>query len=358
MRIIHIADFEYQTKSGIGEVVLRLKKEQTQLGHCVYLFLISKQLTPELNNNDLIVTNLADFKNNISNILPDVVVFHSLYKFQYILYSRILIKSNIPYLIQPHGGTTIENAEKSKYKKLLANLFLFNKFISRSSAIIYLNENEKEKSVFKNLKSNYIIIPNGVDIYKNLQDNRQNNTKLLNILFLARIDIHHKGIDLLLQALNYLDSKHLLDQFQISFYGYGDNKSIEYLNKKISMIASNVSYKGAIWGTEKIKAYLNSDIYILTSRYEGMPMSILEALSFGIPCIITNQTNMTNIIKEFNCGWITDDNYLSIANTILYAIKDLKENKTEYKINSLRAAKEFDWKEIAKLSINQYILVI
>ena len=38
-------------------------------------------------------------------------------------------------------------------------------------------------------------------------------------------------------------------------------------------------------------------IYILTSRYEGMPLTVLEALSCGCPCLITSQTNMEDLIS-------------------------------------------------------------
>ena len=57
--------------------------------------------------------------------------------------------------------------------------------------------------------------------------------------------------------------------------------------------------------------YKNSDIFILPSLTEGMPNSLLEAMSSGLPCIATNLKNITtNIIKNGKCGFLFKKNDL------------------------------------------------
>ena len=110
-------------------------------------------------------------------------------------------------------------------------------------------------------------------------------------------------------------------------------------------------YYGGIYGEEKKEKLQASDIFILTSRYEGMPMGILEAISYGLPCIVTPGTNMADIISEADAGWNADFSAESISSTIFKAVAELKGRKTEIKRNAYELSKKFSWKEIAKQSI-------
>ena len=51
-----------------------------------------------------------------------------------------------------------------------------------------------------------------------------------------------------------------------------------------------------VTGEVKEKLLLDSDIFIQTSRFEGMPLGIIEALSYGIPCLITEEQHWENIL--------------------------------------------------------------
>ena len=110
---------------------------------------------------------------------------------------------------------------------------------------------------------------------------------------------------------------------------------------------------GQIYGEDKYKVLDSSDIMVLTSRSEGMPMVVLEALSFGCPCIVSEATNMATIVKD-KAGWVTPLTKEGIVETIHKAVKDYQNNKVKYRNNSIEIAKQFDWKKIAKLSIEQY----
>ncbi len=101
---------------------------------------------------------------------------------------------------------------------------------------------------------------------------------------------------------------------------------------------------------EKESVFEESNIMILTSRYEGFPITVLEALSYGNPCIVTNGTNVRKMIEANNIGWGTE--YDKISETILKAIEDYKNNPASYVKNTRDFVKEnYSWSEISKLSI-------
>ena len=64
----------------------------------------------------------------------------------------------------------------------------------------------------------------------------------------------------------------------------------------------------AIDGSEKEAELLSADVFIQTSRSEGMSMGILEALSYGVPCLVTRGTNLGEIIEQYDAGWVAETN--------------------------------------------------
>ena len=68
-----------------------------------------------------------------------------------------------------------------------------------------------------------------------------------------------------------------------------------------------------ISGEEKVQKLLESDVFIQTSRHEGMPMGILEAMSYGVPCAVTDGTNLGEFIKDNKCGWNCETTVLGIS---------------------------------------------
>ena len=85
-----------------------------------------------------------------------------------------------------------------------------------------------------------------------------------------------------------------------------------------------------------------------------MPMGLLEALSYGIPCIVTPGTNMAEAIQECNAGWVADLTADSIAEKIQLAINDYSNNKEQFRFNAHNLSKKYEWKEIAMHSLSVY----
>lgn len=98
-----------------------------------------------------------------------------------------------------------------------------------------------------------------------------------------------------------------------------------------------------------------SKYYILTSRYEGLPITVLEALSNGTPVIITPGTNTTKIVTNNNLGYSAQMDPNSIAENI---IKAINLNDREYLTISTEcynyAKKYLNWDNIVREHDNNY----
>ncbi len=353
MNILHITNIR-NTPNGIRTVLSKLVPEQIKLGHNVAL--ASTKQNAECSN--LYVHIIQDKKyiiNLIDSFSPDIVIFHSLYEKTYITTYKYLRQRNIPYIIMLHGGLSKENYKKNHLKKVFANFLFFNGFIREARSVIYLNKEEYKNSIVPKINPKYSIIPNGctphIDINHIVVDK-------IEIIYIGRINIYHKGLDVLLETLKKLHTDKMYNYIHFSFYGNDNFGGLNWLKNELNEIAEIADYKGQVFGEAKDFAYRHSNIFILTSRFEGMPMGVLEALSYGIPCLITPQTNMANIIEQYHCGWVVNLDSEKIKEAIIKAVSDYKLQRKILEDNALEAAKYFSWEKIAEDSIAAYEQII
>ncbi len=350
MKILHIADFGRSGNiNGVGEAVLNLAENQKRLGMDV-MVVYTRPNQYLKNNICILVESINKFGKLINQFLPDIVILHSFYDFKHPKFAKIVSTFGIPYLITYHGGALKTNYKKKTLLKFIANALIFKRYIKGASATVYLNVGEKENSIFTSIDYNKsLILPNGI-IIPNIQ-HKYETGKDITITFLSRLDYRGKGLDILLPAIKVIESEIKKHNVCFKFYGF------DYKDGTVERITANgtlCKYCGYVLKEKKNQALLKSDIMILPSRSEGMPVSILEALSYGIPCIVTPQTNVADIIENHQCGWVTNLTITEVSTTILRAVNDLIVNHKTLSDNALRAAKEYSWEEVSKKSITIY----
>lgn len=281
---------------------------------------------------------------------PDLVVFHEIYIVEYLKISKSLRKQNIPYVIIPHGSLTKEAQRKKRLKKFVGN-FLFKPFIKKAKAIQCLSKKEQENSKFNSSK---FIGPNGCYI-PNAKKESFNQDKI-SFVYVGRLESYIKGLDIMLDAFKMVTNSKYNDQCTLSMYGPDYQGRFDYVKQMIEErgIGNFVTLNPPVFNKEKENVLLGSDVFIQTSRTEGMPMGILEALSYGLPCLITEGTTLGSYIKEFDAGWVSKTNAQSVFEQIVCAIEERKEleRKSNSAINLIK--ENFEWDMVAKDSINSY----
>jgi glycosyltransferase involved in cell wall biosynthesis len=143
------------------------------------------------------------------------------------------------------------------------------------NALVVLSPSAKNKYHFCN---NIHIIPNSLPFSCSEQSKLNNNT----IISVGRLS-YEKGYDRLIEMASLLKSKCKDGSWKIKIFGNGD---IE--NELKDTIANNalsdfVSLNNAVRDIQH--EYLNSDIYLMTSRFEAFPMVLLEAKACGLPVV-------------------------------------------------------------------------
>ena len=264
---------------------------------------------------------------------PDIIHFHGVYyPFQTSL-ARQCRKREWKYVVSVHGGLE-KLAQRSKLlKKALGNFTFHDSFIKEAEAVHVLNEAEWRSAQAKYPGVKTFVIPNGVssDIFLMPQAVRPKTSSIsrpLKVGFIGRIDVKQKGLDFLLRAIKLFEMRHPKADFQIILVGpFHTLKDKIILMWFLSSMKSprKVVLAGSLKGKDKWEMLSNFDVFIHTSRYEGMPGAVIEAMAFQLPCILTPATNMQGVIRECEGGWACDATPEAIAETLREVEADRNE---------------------------------
>lgn len=282
---------------------------------------------------------------------PDLVVFHEAYRVEYLNISKILRKNKIPYIIIPHGELTVEAQKKKWLKKKAANLLLFNKFINGASAIQCLSQRELEATKFGKKK---FVGTNGIEMPKVRKMNFNENK--INFTYIGRLEVYIKGLDLMIKAIAL--KKNFLIKNNCKFTFYGPDRSGRG-NEIRNLVAENnveelIQLKQEISGTKKESALLDSDVFIQTSRSEGMPLGIIEALSYGLPVLITEGTSLGNIVRDYNAGWVSETSAVSIAEILEKTVEEKSFFLEKGKCAVDLIKDNFEWSIVEENTVEKY----
>ncbi len=282
---------------------------------------------------------------------PDLVVLHELYIKQYIDIYRCLIKHRIKYIVVPHGSLSIDAQNKKRVKKTLFNILFFNRLINGSLAVQCLSNQEYLKTKTKTQK---ILCTNGVEMPKMCKESF--NEFETRFIYIGRLDAYHKGLDLLVEAISKKKDILLSKRCRFDIYGPDIKGRAKLLKELIENndVTELVFIHHEISGAKKIQLLLASDVFIQTSRFEGMPLGIIEAMSYGLPVIATEGTCLSVFINDHDSGWGTETSSDAIAAAILQALdsKDAFFEKSRNAIDSV--GRFFSWDQITKETILSY----
>lgn len=278
---------------------------------------------------------------------PDLVIFEDFQYLAYIKIAFVLRQMKIPYIIVPRGSMTKAAQNHKRLKKTIANFLFFYRFSKKAVAIEYLTVQEKEASSEK-WNKNSLIIPNGTDDRQ--VASKKYDSKEYRGVFIGRLNPYHKGLDQFIYACGNISSIVKEKKIQIDLYGPAERGVRNQLKKQIDEygLSDNIHIYSEVNNDEKKKILSCADFFILTSRFEGMPMGLIEAFSYGLPVLATKETNMGDVIEANNAGFISVCDAKQIENNLLKMINcSISEMETMSK-NAFSLSKKYNWINIAK----------
>lgn len=353
LEIIHITNLSNNKASGIARIVpmhIISQSKKTSVKWINMNDIYESDFDTVINFNNINGKNELKLAQLFQNV--DLAVFHGVYFFQYYLLSKKLSKNGIPYIIVPHGSLTNNSISQKRIKKSIAFGLFLNDFIRGAEAIQFLTEGEKDASKTIRYKKS-IIVPNGCSIP--LIKKEHANIDSLTGVFIGRKSIYYKGLDILIEACSIVKEELLRNKVLINLYGPDEkNSNIQLMNliEKYNL-EEIINLYDEVYDVQKENAILDGDFFILTSRTEGHPVALVEALSYGLPCLVTKGTNMANEVNNYNAGWGVETEPNSIASALLKIVSN-KNNLDNIGTNARKLSKLYSWENISSLTISMY----
>lgn len=175
-------------------------------------------------------------------------------------------------------------------------------FILKRSTAVIVTTTELQSYVQRNVPTSKIhLIPNGVDtsIFKPTNQQKTDQSKPV-ILFVGRLN-PQKNLFTFLEALSKVNSP-----FHLRIVGDGPLRS--GLEKNARDLGISHQFDGTIPHSELPNIFQSASLFALPSLIEGHPKVLLEAMSSGLPCIVTKSEGNRTLIRHDINGLLTDTN--------------------------------------------------
>ncbi|MBJ9704899.1 glycosyltransferase family 4 protein [Acinetobacter calcoaceticus] len=271
-------------------------------------------------------------KKHISTLNYDVVVVHNMGKLSLLC----AFVPNIKKLVVLEHVSFISRPQKIQ--------FLSKLFYRKIDQVVTLTQNDKEQ--FDKFHSNVIVIPN-FSPFPIVPEPQYSNKQIVTIGRLT----DQKNYIHLLQAWQKIYQA--IPNWHLNIYGEGEHKKMlhDYIEQHD---LENVSLKGSTSNVKQV--YEESSFFVMSSKYEGLPMVLIEAQSFGLPIVSYNcPYGPSDVIKENQNGLLVEDqNIDKLAEAILKLASspDLLERFSQ---ESLLNAEKYQPEQILKIWIEKVL---
>ena len=262
---------------------------------------------------------MAEVKRVIKEEKPNIVHLHSA---KAGVIGRIAIHDpNIKMFYTPHGYPFLKQDDSKLKRKIYRMIEKTMSLYNKRCMTIACSLGEYEEA--KKLCSNCMYVNNGIDfniINEEFKTQQKNKTiEKINIFTVGRI-CPQKNPEMFNEiAKIYPD---------LDFIWIGDGQEKNLLDSK------NIRVTGWLDRKEALKEISKCGVFLLTSLWEGLPLSLLEAMSFKKICIVSNIIGNRDVISHKVNGFICNDlvDYKKVIDNLLnnkYDVNKISQNARE-----------------------------
>lgn len=356
-------------EGGIEIVVEQLAERMVAKGHEVYAYNRKGHHVSGDKENDLkevklykgihIITT-PTFENKSLNafVYSVLATFHALFQKYDVIHfhaSGSCAMIWLPKLFGIHTVATIHglDSQRAKWGGFASKYLQFGEKMAAKYADELIVLSEGNRKYFKDMYGrNATLVPNGVDPQEikeaKLILERYGLARKSYILFLARI-VPEKGLHYLIEAFKDIETDK-----KLCIVG-GTSHSDEYVEQVVKMAEDDdrIMFLGFQQGEALQELFSNAYLYVLPSDVEGMPISLLEAMSYGNCCVVSDIVENASVVEDKGVTF-EKGNVKSLEKELKNLLEDerivhmLKKESREF------ITKKYNWDEVVDKTLQLY----
>ena len=344
MKILHIL---YSGLGGVYDVVKTLTNKKNSLLVNGLLYVgpsLIKEIKSEINkkrNHIMHVKTLRFFSQfyffqimiKILQFKPEIIILHNFQIFPSLI-SKIFHKTKIVYV--DHNAYTVKNFRDKI-------IIYFSKYFMDHYIVLNKENYNLLKKKFKIDSKKISLIENGVNLKLKRKKIKSNN---LIIGMASRINLHRRH-EVIIKTIKYLKYKEIF----VKCYFAGDGENILELKNYVKKLdlKDQIFFDGVIDQNKINNWYKKLNLYIQASNGEGSSISILKAISLGIPVIASNVSGIRNL-KFISKKHKFENNFNDLKIKILNFSQISLKKKNQISENQFRKIKLYS----DQIMINKY----
>lgn len=210
------------------------------------------------------------------------------------LFSSLAVACRLPVMVHLHGGDYICKAPSSPVL-----LFMVRTLFRRARKVVVLNA--YEVSQIKRLYGvDSVVLKNAVnDGFFSLRADSF-KTRKLSFIFLGRLE-SAKGLNEMVEAFKMLRNEG--STFRFVLCGAGPEEDF-FVRRFTEVLGDDFEFMGVVSGEHKRSLIQQADFFLLPSYAEGLPISLLEAMSCGVVPIVSDDESLLHVIKNESNGFV------------------------------------------------------
>lgn len=287
----------------------------------------------------------------IKKIKPDIV-------FETAHIGPFRVPKNTKKAVMIHDMTPILFPEFHIKKSTVIHKIFLKNILKKADLIITASQNTKKDILkYSRTEAKISIIPLGMDHLRKSKglNLNSNSTKLKNLpgnnpylLYLGTIE-PRKNLEMLINIFTELKNSHKIPHKLIiaGETGWKAKKIIKKAKQNKDIVLT-----GYLTEKQKTNIYKNADIFIYPSVYEGFGLPPLEAMSYGIPVICSNNSSLKEIFSN-NALLFDSENPKELKTQILKLLKNRSLHKS-LSTSGKAFAKQFTWEKTAKETLKAF----
>lgn len=350
MRVIHLVRGKANPNrgNGVGKMVHFLATEQARLGVATEVWGITQgERAPSFDSEYKFEAIPAKkigldraFSQKIDSIKDKgnlIFVLHGPFITDFWFASRILKVNKIKYIFMPHDQYNSAFFEDRVLLKTIYFRLIEKTILKNADAIQLLHKDHAVLIENLGVSNKTIVFPNGIAADEVWNGVDEHELRPFTFFYLGRLDIHNKGLDILLEAFK---KSELAGKARLVLQGSGPTAVIKTIIEELKVESVEVLPPNF----NKISADLirAGDVFCLVSRFEGFGLVALESMSAARPIIISKVAGISEYIREAGCGVEVTPDVASVTNALIR----MYENKSELAAMGLRG-KEYAFNHLA-----------